>query len=237
MHQQHRHAHQPAQQRERRQQAEQAAFVVHPQGVVEVERHAQQHVAHGHAEHQRRHQAAGEQRPVPYRPPARIGHLAAELETDRPQDQRHQDQEHRDVEAREADRIQRRERREDRAAAQDQPDLVAFPHRPDDVQHDAPLLVGAGHRGQQRGHPQVEAVHHREADQQDAQQQPPDQPQRGVVERNRVHPQSPVSLPGPVEARGCRAPGQPGARGPSGSACASARPRRWPAPCRSARIR
>ena len=57
--------------------------------------------------------------------------LAAELEADRPQDQREQDREHREVEAGEGHRIERRPGGEDRAAAEDQPDLVAFPDRAD----------------------------------------------------------------------------------------------------------
>ena len=46
-------------------QAEEAAVVEDAQGVVEAEGHAEQHVADRHAEDQRRHEAADEQRPVP----------------------------------------------------------------------------------------------------------------------------------------------------------------------------
>src|ERR1035437_5020217 len=82
-------------------------------------RHALQQVSERDAEHQRRHETAGKQRVVPESSPARIHDLVAELETDRPQDQRRKHQEHRDVEARKGRRIDRRESGEYRPAAGD----------------------------------------------------------------------------------------------------------------------
>ena len=58
-----------------------------------------------------------------------------------------QQQDHREVEAREHRGVHDRKRGEQRAAARDQPDLVAVPHRTDGVQKDAPLLVGARRTG------------------------------------------------------------------------------------------
>ena len=182
MHQQHRHAEQPAQQCERIQQAEEAALIEGPQLVAQPEGDALQHVADGHAEHQRRYEAADEQRPVPGRAPARILPLRAVLEGDRPQDQCRQDQEHGDVETGEADGVERWPGGKDRAAPQNEPDLVAFPHRGDGVDGDPPLHVGAGGEGQQRAHAHIETVGDGEADQQHAQQHPPGQLQRIVVD-------------------------------------------------------
>ena len=59
--------------------------------------------------------------------------LGAELEADRPQDERQQHHEHGEIEAGEGRRIERRPGGEDRAAAEDEPDLVAFPDRADRV--------------------------------------------------------------------------------------------------------
>jgi hypothetical protein len=137
---QHRDADEAAQQRERIEQAEEAAGVERPQVVVEMERHALQHIAERDAEDQRRHEAADEQRPVPDSAPCGVVQLAAELERDRAQDQRQQHHEHREVEAGERRRIERRPGRERGAAAEDEPDL-ALPHRPDRVDGAARSMV------------------------------------------------------------------------------------------------
>ncbi len=81
-------------------------------------------------------------------------------------------QQHRQVEAGERDRVQRRPGGEDRAAAQDQPDLVAFPHRSDGVDDDPPFQIGAADERQQDRGAHVEPVHHRDADQQHARARP-----------------------------------------------------------------
>ena len=75
--------------------------------------------------------------------------LGAVLERHRPHDEGRQDHEHRQVEAREADRVKRRPGGEDRAAAEDEPDLVAFPDRADGVDDDAAFDIGLADEGQQ----------------------------------------------------------------------------------------
>lgn len=193
MHHHHRHADQAGQQRERLEELVEVAFVFGPQRRrVEAERHAEDDIAHRHAEHQRGHHAAEAQHRVPAAAPARALHLAAVLETHRPQDQGDEDQHHGQVKTRERGRIQQRPGREDRPAGGDQPDLVAFPYRADHVEHHAPLDIGLGDQRQKRRHAQIETVHHGEADQQRAQQQPPEHAQGGVVERNQaIHVRSP----------------------------------------------
>ena len=92
--------------------------VIHRVKVLgQVKRHALQHVAHRHAEDQRRHGTTGKERPVPGRPPARIVSLGSVFEGHGPHDEGRQHDEHRQVEAREADRIERGPGGEDRAAA------------------------------------------------------------------------------------------------------------------------
>jgi hypothetical protein len=130
---------------------------------------------------------ADEQRPVPVPSPGSALALGPVFEADRPQNQREQHQEHRQVEAGKAQRIERRPGREDRAAAQDEPDLIAFPDRADGIDRDAPLDVGLGRERQQRADAHVEAVGDGEADQEDTEQHPPDQAQRGVVEQSLDH--------------------------------------------------
>jgi hypothetical protein len=175
----------PAQQSERIEQLEQpAALVENAQVAVHAERHALQQIAERDAEHERRHHTAGDERAVPPRAPARVRELVAELEADRPQDQRCQHQEHGDVEAREGGGVDHRPGREHGAGTEDEPHLVALPHRADRVDGDAPLGVGARDVGQQRRDAEVEAVHDRKADQQHAEQKPPDDAEGRVVERN-----------------------------------------------------
>src|SRR5690606_26915396 len=106
---------------------------------------------------------------------------------------------HGKVEAGEAHRVKRREGGEDGPAPQDQPDLVAFPGRSDDVEQHPSFGIGPRREGQQRPHPQVAPAHDGEADQQYAQQQPPDQPQGFIVERNGAH--DPSSLLAGVAGR------------------------------------
>ena len=179
MHDQHRQRHNSAEQREGPQQPEELAIegaVVHRHQVLgQVEGHAQQHIAHRHTEEQRRGRAADEERPIPAAAPARALALGTVLEAYRAQDQRSEDGEHREVEAREADRVERRPSGEDRAAAEDEPDLVALPDGSDGVDHHAALDVGLADERQQRADPHVKAVGEREADQQHPEQRPPDQ--------------------------------------------------------------
>ncbi len=179
---QHRHRQQAAQQGEGREQAQQAAFIEAAQVAGQAEGRADEDVADRYAEHQGREEAADEQAPVPHRAPARLGPLGAVFERHRPQYQRGQHQEHRQIEAREADGVDLGPGGEDRRPAHDQPDLVAFPGRADGVDHHATLFILLGDEGQQGADAHVEPVGQGEADQQHAQQSPPDQAEGGVVE-------------------------------------------------------
>ena len=185
VHRDHRRAHHAAQQCERIEQLPEAAGVVRHQRVFEVKRHTLQKVAEGHAEDERRYRTADEQTPVPGAAPGRVVDLAAVVEADRAEEQRPQHGQHGPVEAAERGRVHQRPGGEDRTAAGDEPHLVAVPVRADGVDDDATFFVVAPGEGQQRAHAHVVAVHDGEADQQHADQQPPDDLQGFVVEHDR----------------------------------------------------
>jgi hypothetical protein len=138
--------HDAGQQRERVQQADELgverALVDRVKIIGQVKRHALQHVADRHAEDQRGHAPPANKRPVPGRPPAGVIPLRAVLEGHRPDDEGGQYHEHRQVEAGERDRVERRPGGEDRAAAEDEPDLVAFPDRAHGVDRHAAFDIG-----------------------------------------------------------------------------------------------
>ena len=175
MQQQHGHRQQAGDQAEGGEQAQQIALVEGAQIAIQAEGRAQQDVADRDAEHQGRNEAAGEQRPVPEGPPLGRRTLGAILERHGPQDQGRQDQEHGQVEAGEADGVDEGPGGEDGAAAQDEPHLVALPGRADGVDHHTALFICLGDEGQERADAQVETVGQGEADQQYAEQPPPDQ--------------------------------------------------------------
>ena len=79
----HRHANNTGQQAKRIQQLEEVTGVVQAQIFINVERNALQQVAERHANHQRRHEAADEDAPVPHVTPAVILNLRAVVETHR----------------------------------------------------------------------------------------------------------------------------------------------------------
>ncbi len=149
-----------------------------------MKRYALQRVADRDAEDQRRNEPADEQCPVPRRPPAGILDLVAELEPDRPQDQRYQNQEHGDVEARKRGGIERRPGGERGAAAENEPHLIAFPNRIHAVDQRPPFGVGAGDQRQQHGDTQVDAVDDCETDQERSEKYPPENPERFVIEKH-----------------------------------------------------
>ncbi len=181
----HRGRYQAAKQTERVEQFPQAAALVeNAQVVVDTEWNALQQIAERHAEYDARNEAAGEQRVIPERAPPRIGDLVAEIEAHRPQDQRGEHQKHGDIETGERRRVDRGPRRKYRAAAENEPHLIAFPERSDGVDRHPPLGVGARHERQQHRCPEIEAVHDGKADQQHPEEEPPDDPQRFVIERN-----------------------------------------------------
>ncbi|MCY1367566.1 hypothetical protein D9M69_545090 [compost metagenome] len=152
------------------------------QVAVELEGHALQQVAEGHAEDHRWHETADEQAPVPGAAPGGVVDLAAVVKTHRAEEQRPQHRQHGPVEAAEGGGVDQRPSREDGAAAGDEPDLVAVPVRADGVDDHTALDVALADEGQQRAHAHVVAVHDGEADEQHADQQPPDQFEGFVVE-------------------------------------------------------
>ena len=93
------------------------------------ERAAADDVGERDAPQQRRRRAGGDDRGVPAAPPHRIVVLVAVLERHDPHDQRDQDQRQRQVEAAEQRRVPLREGGEGGAAGDQQPHLVAVPHR------------------------------------------------------------------------------------------------------------
>ncbi len=103
----------------------------------------------------------------------RIGCLLRNSMATRSEDQCHQQQHEREIEPGKHGRIDVGKRREQRAAAGDEPDFVAVPHRADGVEHDAPLFVFLGEE-MQRADAEVEAVEHRVAGEQHADQDEPD---------------------------------------------------------------
>ncbi len=147
-----------------------------------MERHTFKRVADRDPENQRRHCAANKERPVPVPTPRYTLALRPILKSNRTEDQREQHQKHGKVEAGKAQRIKRGPRRKDRPAAQNEPDLIAFPNGTDRVDSDTPLGVGLRHEGQKRANAHVEPVGDGEADEEDTEQPPPDQAQRGIVD-------------------------------------------------------
>jgi hypothetical protein len=104
----HAKAHHPGEQRERIEQRPEAASVGRHHQVVEVERHAQQQVAEGHTEDDRRHRPADEEAPVPGAAPGRVLDFGAVVEADRAEEQRPQGGHHRPVETREGGGVDQR---------------------------------------------------------------------------------------------------------------------------------
>src|SRR6516164_654600 len=147
-----------------------------------MERTTEKEIAESHTEEQCRHRAADRERPIAAVTPAGLRELAAVGEADRAQDERDQQQEHREVEPGEGGRVEERPGRKHRATAQDEPHLVALPHRLDRFEQRPALIVAAPDEAEGRADAQIEAVHHGEADEEDSQDEPPDQPQYFVVE-------------------------------------------------------
>ena len=130
---------------------------------VAVDRQAGQQVAEGDPEQQRDQDRPDGERPAPGAAPAVGVDLAAPLEGDAADDQRDQEQQQRQVAGREPGGVPGRERREDRRAADDQPDLVAVPHRPDAVDRDPALDLGPADDLVQHADAEVEALEDEEA--------------------------------------------------------------------------
>src|SRR5690606_37606920 len=90
---------------------------------------------------------------------------------------------HRQIEAREGHRVERRPGGENGAAAQNQPDLIAFPDRADRVDDDAPLHIGLADHRHENVHTEIEPVHRGEGNQQYTEQYPPDDAQGFIVQQ------------------------------------------------------
>ena len=149
-----------------------------------MKRHALQQVAERHANHQRRHEAAEENAPVPQLTPAHIFDFRAVVKTDRAEEKRGQHQNHRHIEAGKGRRIDHWPGGEQRAAGGDQPHLVAVPVRRDTVNHDAAFGIGATQNARQHSHAHIETVGDREANQQHADQQPPDKTYNFIIQHS-----------------------------------------------------
>jgi len=104
----HAQADESCQQAEGIEQLPEVAVVADAQVGIELNRHAQQQVAEGHAEHQGRYQPADAQPPVPALSPAGILQLAAVIEADRAHEKGEQHDQHCPVEAGERGGIDQR---------------------------------------------------------------------------------------------------------------------------------
>src|SRR5581483_5758379 len=106
---------------------------------VRVDRHPPEHVRERDSPQESGDGAAPEDRPVPPGAPRRAGVLAPELERHPTEDQGGEDEEQREVEAAEQGGVPLGEGGERRAAGDEEPDLVAVPHRADRVHDHAPV--------------------------------------------------------------------------------------------------
>ncbi len=216
----HRHREQADHQREGRQQPDEPARVV----AGRVDRQAAQDVPDGDPEEEGRHGRPDEERDVPRPPPTGPVDLVAELQGHRPEDQRGEQEHERQVEAREDGRVDDRERREQRPAGGQEPDLVAVPDRPDRAQDHPPLVVAPGDEEVEDARAKVEAVEHRVAEQEDPDEDEPDVTEGGHVSGPPRVGSPPAWRRAPAMARSGRVAG-PGPRGsPAGRGTATAPP-------------
>ena len=155
-----------------------------------VDRHAPRDVPHRDPDEQSRARAADGKTRVPQGAPAWRGMFATKLDGDRAEDERTQQRHEREVEAGEHRGVNGRKRREQRAAAGDEPDLVAIPDRPDGVEKDAPLLVAPRDPKVQHADAEIETVEDHVAREECAHEDEP----RGVeIERAEVHAAPPAA--------------------------------------------
>ena len=152
---------------------------------VGVDRDAVHEVREPDAPDERGAGAPDRVRPRPERPPARALALRAPLERDDADDQEDEDEQQRDVEAREHRRVPGRERREGRAAGDDEPDLVPVPDRPDRPQHRRALVVVAADERQQHPDAEVEALEHEVPGPEDGDQDEPEESRDPSVRHRR----------------------------------------------------
>jgi hypothetical protein len=106
---------------------------------------------------ERRHDGAAEERAIPPDASALGRGTEAELEADAAEHQRQQHGDHRGIQRGQDHRVGEREHREQSAAAQHQPGLVAIPHGCDAVHHHVAILLAPFGR-EQDADAEVEAV-------------------------------------------------------------------------------
>ena len=135
--------------------------------------------------------------------PAGMVRLLPPFERDHPDDQEREDQQEGEVEAREHRRVPDGEGREGRAAGDDEPDLVAVPHRSDRLEHRLPVGVLPAQHGEQHADPEVEALGHEVRGPEKGEEAEPDD-----LERH-------LSRPAPAAARRSSASARPRSGGSS----------------------
>ncbi len=123
-----------------------------------VDRHSLDDVRKRDTPQDRGEQAPGEGHPVPTVRPRLVVLLMAKLERHAAQDQPDEDEEERDVEPAEECRVPERKGSERRSAGEDEPHLIAVPHRADAADHHASLDVVATDERQQHADAEVEAL-------------------------------------------------------------------------------
>ncbi len=165
-----RQRHEPAQERVRNEQVEQAPG----ERAVARDRYAPDEVRERNAPEQRRHGARDGQQRVPPAAPARVLALVAVLDRDPADDQTDEQDEQRNVEGREECRVPRGERSEGRPTGHDQPYLVPVPDGADRVHERATLLFVVADETLQNADPEVEALEDEVADPEDRDQEEPE---------------------------------------------------------------
>ena len=153
----------------------------------------------------------------PDRTPARAVALLPPLEGDDAHDQEDQDQEKGKVETGEHRRVPGRERRERRAARDDEPHLVAVPDGSDRLEHHVALALVAREERQQHPDSEVEALEQEICRPADADQNEP--------EELKVHQAATVSTPVREPRRSRMASARAGRPGHSAASARSRRPR------------
>ena len=138
-----------------------------------VEFDTDQNVAHGHTDEKTRPDAAEGKTDVPHLPPPTPGFLAAEFNghgaENKPAKQGHESE----VEPGENRGISHGKSGEERAASGDQPHFIAVPNGSDGIEKNAAVFVLLDEE-MQRADPEVEAVEHSVAGEEDADQDEPD---------------------------------------------------------------
>ena len=143
--------------------------------IVELKWDAEQQIPKGHPEDQWRYGTADEQSPVPGLAPSGVVDFAAVVETDRTKKESPQHNQHGPVETGKCGGVNQRPGGKNGTATGDEPDLVSIPVWPDGVDDDTAFHVVLANEGQQCANTHVVSVHDGEADQQHADQQPPDE--------------------------------------------------------------